>query len=70
MKRKESFNAPQVQALCLQKQGKGKYQYKGGQDIQHPDRLISAILSPTASVMIPPHALKLDSMVSVTNGSM
>lgn len=33
-------------------------------------RLIPEIFKPTARVMIPPQALKLASMVSVTRGSM
>ena len=59
MKRKESFNTPQVQAFCLQKQGKGKYQYKGGQDIQHPGPLDIRNLKPHGQRNDPSACLKV-----------
>ena len=57
-------------AYIYKNREKGKTSTRDGRIFSTLDRLISAILSPTASVMIPPHALKLDSMVSVTKGSM
>ena len=59
-----------LRAYIYKNREKGKTSTRDGRIFSTLDRLISAILSPTASVMIPPHALKLDSMVSVTKGSM